>query len=151
MGAKRCATPGCGRFVARGRMWCARHAAGVDGEVELRKLTDLAGPAELDERAAEFERRLARGDYRYLFGEVLREIIRQAANEPGLADEIGVLRIVLARLLVEERDPKQLAMSVSKVAAVAIQAARAQRAITGEQAAGLTNAITQMLIDLDGV
>ena len=144
MGAKRCAAPGCGRFVARASVWCARHAAVVDGAVEPPEL------AEPDERTAEFERRLARGEYRHLFGEVLREIIAQAANEPGLADEIGVLRIVLARLLVEETDPKQLAASVSKVAAVAIQAARAQRAITGEQADGLTNAVTQILIEMDG-
>ena len=144
MGAKRCASPGCGRFVARGRVWCARHAAVIDGDVEPPEL------AVLDERTAEFERRLARGDYRHLFGEVLREIIAQAAKEPGLADEIGVLRIVLARLLVEETDPKQLAASVSRVAAVAIQAARAQRAITGEQADGLTHAITQILIEMDG-
>lgn len=144
MGAKRCAAPGCGRYVARGTVWCTRHASEVDGEI---------GPPELDaldERTAEFERRLARGEYRHLFGEVLREIIKQAANEPGLADEIGVLRIVLARLLVEESDPKHLAASVSRVAAVAIQAARAQRAISGEQADGLTDAITRILIEMDG-
>lgn len=147
MGAKRCAAQGCGRFVARGTEWCRRHAvvvSVVDGEIDPPELDAL------DERAAEFERRLARGDYRYLFGEVLREIIKQAATEPGLTDEIGVLRIVLARLLVEETDPKQLAASVSRVAAVAIQAARAQRAISGEQADGLTDAITRILIDLDG-
>jgi hypothetical protein len=106
-------------------------------------------PGEIDERAAEFERRLAQGDYRHLFGQVLREIVEQAAGEPGLADEIGVLRVVLARLMVEERDPKQLAESVSRVAAVAIQAARAQRAISGEQAEGFTNAVTQILMELD--
>ena len=147
MGAKRCAAPGCGRFVARGNAGCARHA---DMATALAHPIELMGTIELDERAAEFERRLARGDYRHLFGEVLREIIRQAANEPGLADEIGVLRIVLARLLVEESDPKHLAASVSRVAAVAIQAARAQRAITGAQADGLTDAITRILIEMDG-
>ena len=150
MGAKRCAAPGCGRFVARGKAGCARHpeaAAVLDG---WDGLIEPIEPIVLDERAAEFERRLARGEYRHLFGEVLREIIRQAANEPGLADEIGVLRIVLARLLVEESDPKHLAASVSRVAAVAIQAARAQRAISGAQADGLTDAITRILIEMDG-
>jgi hypothetical protein len=142
MSANRCAAPGCGRFVSWSALWCARHAdssGDEDGE-----------PPALDERAAEFERRLARGEYRQLFGEVLREIIEQAAEKPGLADEIGVLRVVLARLMVEERDPKQLAESVSRVARVAIEAARAQRAISGEQAEGLTNAITQILVNLDG-
>src|SRR5215216_4139658 len=129
MGAKRCAAPGCGRFVSWSARWCARHA-GLPGDA-------IGEPDALDERAAEFERRLALGEYRQLFGEVLREIIEQAAEKPGLADEIGVLRVVLVRLMVEERDPKQLAASVSRVARVAIEAARAQRAISGEQADGL--------------
>lgn len=105
---------------------------------------------ELDERAAEFQRRLANGDYRHLFGDVLRQIIEQAGSEPGLANEIGVLRVVLAKLLVEESDITQLATSVARVAAVAIQAARAQRAISGEQAEGLTDAITRILVEMDG-
>jgi hypothetical protein len=141
MGAERCAAPGCGRFVSRKTRWCARHVDLFDELVD-------ESPG-LDERAAEFERRLAQGDYRYLFGQVLREIVEQAAEVPGLADEIGVLRVVLARLMVEERDPKQLAESVSRVAAVAIQAARAQRAISGDQADGLTGALTQILMELD--
>jgi hypothetical protein len=36
------------------------------------------------------------------------------------------------------------------VATVAIQAARAQRAISGEQAEGLTDAITRILVEMDG-
>jgi hypothetical protein len=110
------------------------------GDEEGRKAADRA----------EFGRRLATGDYRELFGEVMREIIRQAANEPGLADEIGVLRVVLARLMCEERDPAALAASVSRVATVAIQAARAQRAIHGGTAEGLTEAITRILMEVDG-
>jgi hypothetical protein len=141
MRAERCAAPGCGRFVSRDARRCGRHAELIVDVVDE--------PGEIDERAAEFERRLAQGDYRHLFGQVLREIVEQAAGEPGLADEIGVLRVVLARLMVEERDPKQLAESVSRVAAVAIQAARAQRAIRGEQAEGFTNAVTQILMELD--
>jgi hypothetical protein len=126
--------------VRRGAEWCTQHAdeAGVA----------VAEP--LDERAAEFQRRLANGDYRELFGQVLREIIDQAGSEQGLADEIGILRVVLAKLLVEESDPAQLATNVARVATVAIQAARAQRAISGEQAAGLTDAITRILVEMDG-
>ena len=55
----------------------------------------------------EFYRRLTEGDDRQLFGETLREVIQQAAAEPGLADEIGILRVVLARLMFVERDPAQ--------------------------------------------
>ena len=145
MSAKRCAAPGCGRFVRREAGLCSRHdpIPGPDGDGSF-------GTGELDERAAEFQRRLANGDYRHLFGQVLREIIEQAGNEPSLKDEIGILRVVLAKLLVEESDVTQLASSVARVAAVAIQAARAQRAISGETAEGLTDAITRILVEMDG-
>jgi hypothetical protein len=125
-------------------VWCARHAPDPD-EIEETPSLDV-----LDERVAEFQRRLANGDYRHLFGQVLREIIDQAGSEQGLSDEIGILRVVLAKLLVEESDVSQLATNVARVATVAIQAARAQRAISGEQAEGLTDAITRILVEMDG-
>ncbi len=78
-------------------------------------------------------------------------MIAQAAAERSLADEIGALRFVLARLLAEEQgqDAAKLAASVARVAGVAVQAARAQRAIGGELADGLTEALTQILAEFD--
>jgi hypothetical protein len=43
-----------------------------------------------------------------------------------------------------------LAKAVARVASVSIQAARAQRAISGQLAEGLTDAITQILAEFDG-
>jgi hypothetical protein len=93
---------------------------------------------------------LGEGDYQRLFDGPLREVIAQAAAERGLADEIGALRVVLARVLVEEDDLSKLVAGVSRLASVTVQAARAQRAIAGEQADGLTEAIAQILAELDG-
>ena len=138
-----CAAPGCGRFVRGGAVWCRRHDPAGD-EFEP------ADGQDESEEAAEFRRRLERGEYRRLFGDRVNEVIRQAATERGLEDEIGILRIVLARLLLEEGDPAQLAESVARVTGVAIQAARARRMISGEQATGITDAVTQLLIELDG-
>jgi hypothetical protein len=129
--------------VKRDALWCGRHAVDAD------ELGEAARGEPEDAAAREFRRRLATGEYRALFGAALTEAIEQAAAERGLADEIGILRVVLARLLVEERDPAQLAVSVSKVAAVAIQAARAQRAINGEPAGNFSDAVTTILIELD--
>lgn len=142
MAGARCAAPGCGRFVRRGAVWCPRHR-----EADVPDTTDDWTPP--DELAIEFQRRLASGDYRTLFGEALSVAIQRAAEERGLADEIGILRVVLARLLVEERDPAQLAASVSRVAGVAIQAARAQRTIDGEQADRWSELFTQVLLEVD--
>lgn len=146
MAGARCAAPGCGRFVRRGAVWCPRHR-------EPEAADETPAPEEWrappDELAIEFQRRLATGDYRALFGEALHDAIQRAAEERGLADEIGILRVVLARLMVEERDPAQLAASVSRVVGVAIQAARAQRAISGEQADRFSELVTQTLLALD--
>lgn len=145
MDRRRCATPGCGRFVRPGATWCRSHgdeAVGAEG--------GASGEDERAEAAAEFRRRLDEGDYRRLFDATLREVIAQAAAERGLADEIGALRVVLARLLLEEDDLSKLVTGVARLASVTVQAARAQRAIAGEQADGLTEAIAQILAELDG-
>lgn len=98
--------------------------------------------------AAEFRARMDAGDYRGLFGERLAVLMAQAAADGSVADELAALRIVMARLLAEEPDPVILAKSIARVAAVSIQAARAQRAINGQLAEGLTEAITAILADL---
>jgi hypothetical protein len=142
---KRCATPGCGRFVGRGAAWCRVH-----GDKGTEAAEFGAGGGERTAGAAEFRRRLDAGDYRRLFDEKLKEVIAQAAGERGLADEIGALRVVLARLLLEEEDLSKLVAGVARLASVTVQAARAQRAIVGEAADGLTEAIAQILAELDG-
>jgi hypothetical protein len=100
--------------------------------------------------AAEFRRRLEEGDYKGLFGGRLGTLMVQAAAEDGLDDVVGILRIVMARLMVEEHDPVIQAKSLARVAGVLIQAARAKRAINGQLAEGLTDAITSILAELDG-
>jgi len=100
-------------------------------------------------RAKRFRERLEAGNYRSLFDDYLARVIAQAAAERGVLEEIGALRLVLARLLVEEDDLTKLAANVARVASVAVQAARAQRAIDGEVAQSLTEALTQILIEMD--
>lgn len=112
-------------------------------------LDDAASPADRN-LAEEFQERLDAGDWRQLPSPALRAVIDQAGAEPGLDDEIGVLRVVLARLLAEERDPTKLAAGAARIASVAVQAARARHALQGQQAENLTDAIAQILTELDG-
>jgi hypothetical protein len=100
--------------------------------------------------AAAFRARLESGDYRELFGGRLGEVMAQAGEEAGVADELGALRVVMARLMEEEDDLVVLAGLVARVASVSIQAARIQRAINGQLAESLTDAVTTILADLDG-
>src|SRR5687768_4874228 len=103
-----------------------------------------------DSSAAAFRARLESGDYRALLGRRLGEVMAEAAGEAGVADELGALRVVMARLLTEEDDLEVLAPLVARIASVSIQAARAQRAISGQLAESLTEALTSILTDLEG-
>jgi hypothetical protein len=60
---------------------------------------------------------LERGDYRELFDPATSQVMAQAAAVRGLEDEIGALRVALARLLAEERDPNKLALSLARIVA----------------------------------
>ncbi|MGI8977064.1 MAG: hypothetical protein ACR2GS_10120 [Thermomicrobiales bacterium] len=143
MTAHRCQASGCGRFVRAGSSFCGKHNPLSDVAVAL---------ADQSELRSKFRERVERGDYAGLFDDHLSQVMRQAATavaERGLTDEIGALRYVLARLLMEEDDLTKLAANVTRVTSVAVQAARAQRAISGEVAQGLTSALTQILTELD--
>lgn len=73
---------------------------------------------------AAFRARLMAGDLDGIIGCGLRRSLRDAAADPSLDAEIGALRLALVRLLKEERDPSRLAAGVSRIAGVAVQAAR---------------------------
>lgn len=71
-----------------------------------------------------FRKKLRAGSYDALIGAGLRHTLRGAAADDGLEVEIGALRLTLVRLLNEESDPTRLAAGVSRIAGVAVQAAR---------------------------
>src|SRR5687768_12163029 len=89
----RCEEAACGRFVRTGDRRCARHR-GLDDE-------EAGAPA------PRFWQRLDAASYQALLGEALRAVLTQAAADRSLGDEIGALRVTLARLLVEEDDAAQ--------------------------------------------
>ena len=103
----------------------------------------------ISDSSAAFRARLESGDYRALLGRRLGEVMAEAAGEAGVGDELGALRIVMARLLTEEDDLEVLAPLVARIASVSIQAARAQRAISGQLAESLTEALTTILTDIE--
>lgn len=158
----RCQAPGCSTVTRSRRGYCPAHAwlgreAAPGGRADDPRSARAEQASEIELEAVErrqaaaatFRQRLEAGDYRGLFGERLGDLMAQAAADGGVTDELAVLRIVMARLLVEEEDPVTLAKAVSRVAAVSIQAARAQRAITGQLAEGLTDALTTILAELE--
>ena len=124
--------------MAAGETWCARHLA--------EELTRDEREATREESG--FRQRLELASYRDLLGEALGTVLTEAASERSLVDEIGALRVTLARLLVEEDDVGRLATNVARVAAVAVQAARAQAAITTERPEDVAASVVRTLEEL---
>ncbi|MGH2603805.1 MAG: hypothetical protein ACRDJ9_31020 [Dehalococcoidia bacterium] len=149
---RQCVAEGCRRAVQPGRVLCAAHSRGAYGrELEAavgrmarqvaqtftaaQDAKPVAAPAATDvvveshaAALATFERRMARGDYGELFDERLRAVMAQAAAERGIAEEIGALRVVLARLMTDPAiDPLHLAHGVARVAGTTVRAMRMQR------------------------
>jgi hypothetical protein len=121
----------------------------------MKRTRDPAGaePAEHNERAdraAAFAALLEHGEYRALFGQHIDAIFAQAARqleESGLGDEIGALRVVLARLMAEEQDIDRLALNVSRIVSVAVKVAQTQHALTGQSTEAMADELKR-LIDL---
>ena len=135
-GGRRCAAPGCGRFVAAGDAWCRRHGGGPGGG------PGLDGDADGDEDGGReapgpaFLERVQAGEYRALGEPGLAATVARAGEPRGLATEIGMIRVALARLLEEEPDAGKFAVGVARLVAVAVQAARAEQAAAGGGANG---------------
>jgi hypothetical protein len=111
---------------------------------------DSRPPTSDSAAAAAFRARLESGDYRALLGKRLGEVMAEAAREAGVGDELGALRVVMARLLTEEDDLEVQARLVARIASVSIRAARTQRGISGQLADSLTEALTSVLTNLEG-
>src|SRR5680860_174655 len=99
-------------------------------------LPDSAGEAATeDDRSTPFKRALIARDLAEFRTTNINSLIEQAANEiaqRGMVDEIGALRIVLARLVTEEDDLQVLTKHVTQVVGVALAAARTRRLIEGD-------------------
>jgi hypothetical protein len=131
---RRCGRPGCRAWAMRAGELCRAHQTVVDRAVNGANGADSASADDL------VRRRIA-------------SILLQAgafesgASEP-LEDEISALRLVLARVLASEDDPSKLALSIPRIVDALVRAIRAQRAVSGARAEGLTESLTQVLIEL---
>ncbi len=108
------------------------------------RATAGADPREL---LARFRERLLTGSYNAVIGQGLPRTLRAASRDTGLETEIGALRLALVRLLMEEDDPSRLAAGISRVAGVAVQAAR----LRGGPRADLDEMRALMLRELDAM
>ena len=132
-GGRRCAHQGCRAWAMRGRETCRVHAgrAGQQGE----ETADAAQePVSLSPVT--------------LPPELLRQIAEDGRRE-SLAEEIGALRVVLARLLATRGDDSaRLSQDVPRVVNAIVRAVRVQYLLAGESAGDLTASLTRVLAEL---
>lgn len=125
-----CVARGCGRKVATGKVVCGEHLGTAEGRAAQAAVARLAGDIsgavarvgdgkrdEGEVRGA-FRQRIERGEYGTLLEVPLRAVVRQAAAERSLDEEIGALRIAAKRMLMEEEDPARMALGLSRVTSV---------------------------------
>ncbi|MGC4107410.1 MAG: hypothetical protein QM753_13890 [Thermomicrobiales bacterium] len=134
----RCAQPGCMRFIRRGETFCLRHrppeggAAGVPGGDRAEMDVPPFPPSE----------------YRVLLDNDLRATLADATNEileHGLIDELGSLRVVLLRLLLEEQDLAKLVTGITRITTVAAQAMRVQHHVSGGEGTDVMEATADLV------
>ena len=92
---------------------------------------------------------LSLGELAALHNTPINRLIQQAAvevGEKGVVDELGALRLVLTRLVNEQEDLDVLTANVTRVASVALQAARTQRLI-GEGTTEMIAGALALIID----
>ena len=140
---RRCARPGCRAWAVRGTAYCRWHQgdAGIVGE---RSAGHAVRSAFSDGRRDNvlgplIEERLA---------DVLATLSGRGDTGDLLDEAIAALRVVLAKVLAEEEDAGRLATSIPRIVDSVVRAVRARRAVSGAVAEDLTEALTQILIEL---
>jgi hypothetical protein len=93
------------------------------------------------------QRRVATGEYGELFDAPVRSILMQAGKAAGLAQEMGALRYVLARVLAEEEDPVRQALGVSRVTSAAARVARVRETQREEPDAEVQRYLQSLILD----
>lgn len=131
-----CAHPSCARFVRRGETFCLRHQQSDD-------VRSIGAEGEIGDVPP-----FPPSDYRVLLDNDLRTTLAEATNEilaHGLIDELGSLRVVLLRLLLEERDLAKLVTGITRITTVAAQAMRVQYHVSGGEGTEAVEATADLI------
>lgn len=99
-----------------------RRAAAAEADWQAETQEEEARPGE------RFREQAMTGTYEGLRSRGAAATVGRAAEAPGLREEIGMVRLALARLLEEETDAAAFAAGVARLVSVAVQAAKAEQA-----------------------
>jgi hypothetical protein len=118
-----------------------------------RRLRAVHGKAAPDEATGQtatpadeaWQRALATGDRAALLPEALRAIVAEAGRDGRLGTEIGALRVVVERLLLEIPDVERLATLLPRLTNAIVRALQTQRTLGGEEDDELAEVLKQVL------
>ncbi|MCA9860688.1 MAG: hypothetical protein KC438_13250 [Thermomicrobiales bacterium] len=103
----------------------------------------------IEELRERFRELMDRGSYDGLFAASVRSVLDEGAAIPGVTEELGAIRIALAKLLAEEPDANKLAAGVARLASASVQLLKIGQARTDDDGESLASVIDQILIDLE--
>jgi len=90
----------------------------------------------------------AEGFYAQFFTQEELLDLAQTVTNPSLADEIGILKVLIRRVIARKENPEEALKLVGRAVDQLTRAWRVQRAISGEAADGLASAMAQVLDEL---
>ena len=116
---------GCEKKAMIGAVVCQEHrdtALGEQTDREILKMTQrleamahYEAGEEQREAAQEFRRGVLRGDYATLFSTEMVQALTEEGKGYDLQPEIGMMRVAMLRLMLDEKDPSRLAHALAKL------------------------------------
>lgn len=106
-------------------------------------------PTRLDD--SPWDAALQAGSVEPLMATAIARVIAEAGKgtgDEGVAQVLGTLRVVLARLVNEEQDLDALTRNVCRISTILIRAARVQHQITSQDAASIVDALAVILAEI---
>jgi len=120
-----CVVDGCPKVAAVGSVVCAEHrdtALGEQTDREIMKMTHrleaMARYEEEEEKREamrQFRRQVMRGDYAALFSSEMVRALAEEGKGYGMREEIGMMRVAMMRLMLEEENPSRMAHGMAKL------------------------------------
>ena len=153
-GSRRCLREGCRAWAMRGGLFCRAHRERSNKPDDIDEPTELNvrdEPSARVTRTTAFAGQVREGRLDAAIEEAVRAAIAACGADLSLGAEIGALRLVLQRVVAVdalESDPKELAVTMTRLVDSITRTIRLQRTLSGGRADAIADAVTTVLLEL---
>lgn len=150
-GSRRCLREGCRSWAMRDGLYCRAHRDWSDALDEIVATDEPTAREVRETRTATFAGQVRDGRLDTAIEEAVRAAIVACGADLSLGAEIGALRLVLQRVVAVDAldsDPKDLAVTMTRLVDSIVRTIRLQRTISGGQADAMADAVTTILLEL---